>query len=246
MHPLVAEYYERWVAPDGGGKLDLDDERDGFKPESPRITKNENSQLFYVMALYQMERAGIMPDRANLDFFRMLKLSEVPKHPGLYYRRYMDQGIRQSHDNIVAIAAGAALFKSHHAKLIAGYGHMFGWCYNVQEPLVWDIRTCLQGGDIAFIKLCAGYIPTVWEMIWLAIGRAITGNDAGKINLSELRASAIKKLDSFPLKIIWDIGDLIFRIRFGKDTQWAIRQYFYREGKKEQNPIIEISEMPVN
>lgn len=236
MHPLVQEYYEQWIAPDGQGKLEPSDERAGFTDDSPRITKNENGQLFLVMAYYEMDAKGILPDTAKDDFRRMVNLSRVPNVPGLFYRRFMDNGIRQSHDNLVGLVAGSLLFDDPIRTEIAFYGQTHGWCPNAQQPGVWDIRTCIQGGDIAFIEICNGYIPTMWHMFWFMLGRMLVPNDAGKINLSELRSKAISKAlakYSFPswVKTMRGIADVVFGFRhnINGSTSWAIDKYFFRE-----------------
>lgn len=245
MHDLVKDYFENWIAPDGQGKLELDDERDGFTPDSPRITKNENGQLFFVMTCYEMDKKNILPDEAAQNFTKIMSLSECK--PGLYYRRYKDVGIRQSHDNIVGIAAGSVLFETHHAKRIAEWGERSGWCFNVQAPFIWDIRCCIQGGDVAVLKILAGWVPTIWEMLWFFIGRLVVPKDAGKVNLSNLRFMALKKVYSLQpawVRSMLDVSEFFFSLRHKRDGSysWAIREYFGRNTEK-QNPIIAISEL---
>lgn len=238
MHYLAQEYAEIWRTPDKQGKLEPTDEREGFTKESPRITKNENGQLFAVMAYYQMHEIGILPDEFSFDFLKMLELSEVPFFPGLYYRRYKDSGIRQSHDNIVAIVAGSLLFRTHHAAMVGMHGLKYGWCFNVQEPNSWDIRTCLQGGDIAFIKLCNGWVPTIWEVLWFTIGRIVVPHDAGKVNLSQLRFKALRlakeRYKTMPTWVWFfiDVANVFFDLRHKEHGRydWAIDKYFFRDG----------------
>lgn len=245
MHPIAQEYFDQWIAPDGQGKLELDDEREGFVPESPRITRNENGQLFYVMTMYEFEKKGILPQQEAKDnFIKMMDLSKLK--PGLFYRRYLDKGIRQSHDNIVGISAGSVLFGTEHAKEIAFYGAINGWCFNVQDPEKWDIRTCIQGGDVAVLKILAGWVPTIWEMVWFFVGRLVVPKDAGKVNLSNLRFMALKKVISVQpswVRSMFEVSEFLFSLRHKKDGSysWAVKQYFERNN--EISPIIKVLDL---
>jgi hypothetical protein len=243
MHPIAQEYFDRWIAPDGQGKLELDDEREGFVPESPRITRNENGQLFYVMTMYEFEKKNILPPEAKDNFSKILMLSRLKS--GLFYRRYLDKGIRQSHDNIVGIAAGSVLFDTRDATDIAVYGSMNGWCFNVQKPEEWDIRCCIQGGDVAVLKILAGWIPTIWEMVWFFVGRLVVPKDAGKVNLSNLRFMALKKMihkQPSWVRSMVEVSEFFFSIRHKKNGNynWAIRDYFKRD---DISPIIKAVEL---
>lgn len=224
------EYLENWVAPDGGGKLNKDDEMSPFGQSCPGpTTKNENPILFLVQTAIEMVKH--YPE--TIFTFKALyekHMASTEISPGLHSRRCGDSTIRrQSHDNVVAMLIGGWFFQSEYPMKIFKYGRIVGWNYNVLKPGQFDIKSQLQGGDIAIAHYAVGFTPEIWNVIWLATGLAISTT----YNLADLR---IEFLEAFmkaatsgqvPLiqKVILQTGILIHKMRRGPRIKW-VRKYF--------------------
>jgi hypothetical protein len=65
-----------------------------------------------------------------------------------------------------------------------------GWNFNNLAPGKWALETQMKPNDIAFLKICAGTEPTVWEAAWLA-GHLLTSKSW---NLQRLRLVVLSNL----------------------------------------------------
>lgn len=221
-----------YIAPDGGGKLETTDERDGFI-EGSRITKNENSQLFLVMGHIALHKLGLLTSEDKDTFIRHIENSRFDS--GIFLRRQADTGIRQSHDNILAICVGSVIHNTGHAQEICGHGEQTGFNYSFRG---WEIECQLQGGDIALVKVMAGRTPTLIEMLWGCVGMALK-KDAGQVNLATVRMYGLNLIDhpSIIVKIYRGLMNLCFMRHSGKVVE-SVEQYFKRDG--EHNPFIDL------
>jgi hypothetical protein len=235
MKDTATLWRTNYIAPDGGGKLETYDEREPFVEGAPRITRNENSQLFLVMGHIALDKLELL-EEIDLDTF-VRHIEDSKCEDGLYLRRHKDFGIRQSHDNILAIAVGSVIHNTKHALWICEYGERHGWCFSFNGR--WEIESCLQGGDIAVIKCLAGKVPTIWEMIWF-IGGMLTPKDAGKINLLTVRLYGLNLVEtgSLVVSIFKAAASLVFSLRFGSKIVSSVEEYFRRDS--ERNPFIDL------
>lgn len=238
MNENASLWRQKYIAPDGGGKLETYDEREPFIEGAPRITKNENSQLFLVLGHIALNRLQLLTTEDKETFIRHTNSAEI--QPGLYARRQGDLGIRQSHDNLLAIVTGSVIHETDHAKKICSYGESNGWCFSLSEE--WELESCLQGGDIALIKIAAGKTPTLWECLWF-LGGMLTKKDAGQINLLSVRMYALwcyKRRKNLLTDLFVILADLIFQFRFEQKMVSSVQEYFKRDD--ERNPFIDLWE----
>ncbi|NJL72573.1 MAG: hypothetical protein HC888_13895 [Candidatus Competibacteraceae bacterium] len=187
---LVNEYLSNWVSPDGGGMIDPGDRLPPFEGAAVDTTKNENPILFLVQAVYELFIAH--PNRLEdlkRPFVQHMEATRV--EPGLHSRRPGDaKQFRQSHDNLVAMFIGSWLFNTAHRHEIFAYGSMHGWNFNVGEPGRFQLECQMQGGDVAIAHLACGKQPSLWLLIWLGIGLAISTT----WNLADLRIKFLEHL----------------------------------------------------
>ena len=223
---------QKYIAPDGGGKLETHDERDPFVEGAPRITRNENSQLFLVMGHIALHKLEMLEGVDLENYVRHIEDSKV--EDGLYLRRHKDFGIRQSHDNIIGIAVGSVIHSTKHALWICEYGEKHGWCFSFTGK--WELESCLQGGDIAVIKTLAGKAPTLWECAWFLIGMLLK-KDAVQVNLLSVR---IYGLALMPRNWFTVMAQAIFGILHGSKMVSSVQEYFKRDD--ERNPFIDLWE----
>lgn len=232
MIESAAIWRRDYIAPDGGGKLETYDERDGFV-EGSRITKNENSQLFLVMGHIALHKLGLLTSDDKATFIRHIDNSRFAS--GIFLRRQADLGIRQSHDNILGICVGSVIHNTNHVKEICGHGEQTGFNYSFRG---WEIECQLQGGDIALVKIMAGKIPTFIEMLWGCIGMALK-KDAGQVNLASVRMYGLNLADtqSMTVKIYRAIMNLCY-MRHSSRIVKSVEEYFKRDD--EHNPFIDL------
>lgn len=218
-HSLRAGYFTE----DGQGCLETYDRRPWLDIESP---KNENGTLFAVMYYYAFDKLGVLTEQDRSNFIHMIDTCASPES-GVYYRRKQDIERSQSHDNLISLAAGSLLFNTHHAKDIADALDRNLW--------IWQ-KTLIQGGDVAFVHMCAGEKPHWWLMLWLLGGLYLTKKDAGQLNLARLRIWVLEKASKkygfykFPYQK-W------FNIAY-PNNEYSTGAYFIRD--TERNPYIDL------
>jgi hypothetical protein len=148
----------------------------------------------------------------------------------------------ESHDNSAGICAISAIFDFNFARQHVEYGTRTGFCYNNQSPGTFELRAVRQGGDIAFYKICAGMVPTLWETLWLCVGILIAGFKgwASTQNLAWLKLRAIDialerkaQVSLFgPTRAALFITNLVYNVciwrRLG-GMRYSFRRYFRAE-----------------
>lgn len=188
---LLKLYLEKYIAPDGGGRLEPEDDRHSFSNSEIRTTNNENPILFLVQAAREF--------LIHFDYCYTIFKDAYERHmrstelvTGLHSRRDGDHFyISQSHDNIVAMMIGSFTFNSSYGEKIFHYGSKHGWVFNVKK--IGDTETLthqLQGGDIAICYFATNRVPTLWHTLWLGIGLAISKT----WNLADLRIQFLKEI----------------------------------------------------
>lgn len=226
-HPLVDEYLEKYVAPDGGGRLEPEDDIPALAPTCQmRTTKNENPILFLVQAAWEFckEFPGELDAIFKAHYERHMQSTRV--QTGLHARRCGDTfRIGQSHDNVVAMVIGSFLFRTPHAEEIFQFGSTHAWCFNVKQPGNFDITQTLQGGDIAICHYATHRETSPWNAVWLAVGLSISR----VYNLSDLRIEFLKRTmperNRFE-KFVLGAGIWIHEIRRGsRDKYWSKNYY---------------------
>ena len=224
------EFYKNWVSPDELAWLD------SGGPDS------SNGILFLAMFLLLLKETDSLNQEILNRSFKALRNIQVA--PGLY-RRSPTNDSRESHDNYVAVCAIAVLFSFVDARSIVEFGTDHGFAYDHMSPEAPAKETIRQGGEIAFYKLCAHAVPTLWELAWLCIGLALAGikGSPSVVNLAWLRLKtlghALKDkagINLFlPSLVSITFASLIFNIflrkRFGS-IQGSFAQYF-----KDNHPI---------
>lgn len=222
---LAELYLKDYIAQDGGGKLKPTDERLPFATYCPwSTTLNENPILFLVQSAIELTR--LEPDKyLDFKYKYSLHMDQTWMLPGLHSRRCGDYTIRrQSHDNVVAMCIGSWYFKTVHAQNIYDYGNSVFWNYNVISPPKFDIKSQIQGGDIAIATYAVNKVPNVLFLLWLAVGLAISKT----YNLADLRIWFIEqKLKSLPIhhRLVLKAAIWIHKKRRGPRLKW-IEQYF--------------------
>jgi hypothetical protein len=200
-----------YIAPDGGGKLEVDDKLPPFEGHNLPTTRNENPILFLV------HMAQVCGDTRELEEAFELHIERTRIARGLFSRRPGDEDqFSQSHDNYVGIAAGSFMSRFNVAEEICIHGSRNGWIFNTspKQPALQ-----LQGGDVAFIKLCAGWRPAIWESVWLGIGLAISTT----WNLADVRVRALKSMKNVPFVV--SFGIMIYELRMKNPIQ-KVREYY--------------------
>jgi len=222
----AAEYLTNWVAPDGGGKLKPSDIHEPFPGCSLETTNNENPILFLVQSAMELIKhypASIFSFKALYE--KHMASTVVEGIEGLHSRRCGDFTIRrQSHDNVVAMLIGGWYFKSDYAMKIYKYGSSVGWNYAVMTPGQFDMKSQIQGGDVAIAHYAVGFSPEIWNVIWLAVGLAISKT----WNLADIRIQFLQAAkDKIPLvhKLILGPAIFIHQLRRGPRVNW-VKKYF--------------------
>ena len=232
MSSLTRTYLEHYVSADGGGKLSPTDTHTPFPGCMLTTTANENPILFLVQSAIQLLKTepAYYYDFQSLYFKHMASTQIVP---GLHSRRCGDEVIRrQSHDNVVAMAIGGWYFNSHHAKSICEYASTRLWNYNVMGTHAFDLKSQIQGGDIAICRYAAEQTPNVVCLMWLAIGLITTK----AFNLADLRIEFLEDIMSkLPIlhRLVLKAAIYLHRKRRGPRINW-VRAYF----KGSEHPML--------
>jgi len=190
MIQFITEHLEKWIAPDGGGMLDLDDTAPAHYGCSLDRTKNQNGILYLVHPAFEFVTAHPQFNESYKRAYEThMRSTEII--PGLHSRSCGDRfNIRQSHDNILAMLIGGWLFKSSFADKVFQFLDDHKFNYNVADPYAFDSRCQMQGGDVAIAHYTVNKTPPLWCVWWLAIGLAFTT----KWNLADLRVSFLKQV----------------------------------------------------
>jgi hypothetical protein len=216
MKQFITEHLEKFIAPDGGGKLDVSDEGGPLHGCTLNRTINQNGILYLVHPAFEFvsEYPEFKPQYKEA-YERHMASTEIESgcHSRICGDRFL---IRQSHDNVLAMLIGGWLFDSVYAKRVFDFLKAHNFCYNVADPNAYDVRCQLQGGDMAIAYYATRQAAPLWCVIWLALGLAFTR----KWNLADLRISFLKEnvFKTIPKKesLILSAGMLLHGIRRGK------------------------------
>jgi hypothetical protein len=244
----------RWLkeyrSADGLGRLDLQDTKPSQLPNIADTVKNDNGILFAFYFYLICIKAGCFTESDRTSFETACHLLE--REPGLFNRRPNEPESGEAHDNPGAIAAGSVFMGLHFAEDIVKYGNKHGWSFVNQSPGDFRIQQSRQGGEVGYLKVCAGYRPALWEWLWFLIGlfiNAFQGPDqSSNKQLAWMRVEAITKaFDKFdysgtwawvwmsfvPVKLFWWI---MFWIRCGTMHR-VFKGYYFREGQPEHPQV---------
>jgi hypothetical protein len=228
---IKQEFYTNWVSPNGLALL------------GNRDAENSNGILFLAIFLMLLKKCDCL-DQTDLDK-SFVALEKIRIQPGLY-KRAPNHPELEAHDNYVGVCALSVLFELKDAREVVEYGTRTGFAYDNLNPNNPDSRSIRQGGEIAFYKICAGYVPTIWEFAWMCIGLLVTAfqtkstkvNLPSNTNLAWLRLETLKfvKINlSLPFKVSLFITESIFNIMLRKrygGIQGSFARYF-----REEHPI---------
>jgi hypothetical protein len=154
---LKVEFVHQYLANDGLCRFENEEFRtlDGFTS-----VRNDNGILNAAVGYLAFDRDAADAMRA----YYAVKRLEI--EPGRYRRRFDDNVTPEAHDNYKAIAFLSVLFDFTFARDICELGVRVGWQFNNLDAR-YSWKQLRQGGDIAFYKICAGWIPYPIEMLWL-------------------------------------------------------------------------------
>jgi hypothetical protein len=224
---LKREFVQLYL--DQDGLCHLEDEK-GF----PNV-RNDNGVLFAVYGYMLLHKKNMLDGADFLRFNHTVRTLTV--ETGLHKRRPNAEHIEEAHDNRVAISAGAVIFDALQvARDQEEYGNRNGYMFTVNKK--WKLSQLIQGGDVAFLKLCAGKLPYPTEWLWLLGGMltAVVKGWSSTWNLFYMRSYALDIVfDRFatstwvPFKLSWllvrPVLHLIASKRFG-GLKESLRHYF--------------------
>lgn len=151
---------------------------------------NDNGILFIAYWYALAELAGLNDESDCQRFISSVK--GLQKAPGLY-TRFPGDTRPEAHDNYLGIIFGSLLFNTLHRYDIYQYGATTGFCYNVTDPGVYDLKYVRQGGDVALYSISCGIPPQIVEYLWLLLGMLVgfsKGNPSTR-NLCWLRTQIL-------------------------------------------------------
>jgi len=189
MLQFITEHLEKWIAPDGGGMLDLDDVAAANYGCTLDRTNNQNGILYLVHPAFEFVTAyPEFKEFYKRAYEKHMASTEIIS--GMHSRSCGDRfAIRQSHDNVIAMLIGGWLLQSEYRYNVFYFLKNHNFNYNVSDPDTFDSRCQLQGGDIAIAHFTVNKPAPMWCVIWLAIGLAFTT----KWNLADLRVSFLRE-----------------------------------------------------
>lgn len=247
---IYAEYTtHKWISETGLGRLDPFPGDSQIGPDGRETVMNENGILFetYFLITAAISRINIMPHAVYLkDVVDSLR---TKTHPGLFNRQpHGDAPVHrhEAQDNYAAIAGLGTWIGYNYASDILAWGERHGYNYNNVNPEVWDIKQQRQGGEIAYYKAMAGYVPTIWEWIWLMGGLlagAFSKNGASDSMLSWMRMYFLNQVDlpttwqKLSMEIITPLWKQIKILRLGT-LESIFRQYFRKD-----SPIVKLASL---
>ena len=150
------------------------------------------------------------------QFSEIVKLCEIK--PGLFARSPYKFKDRQEHDDYIGVSAASFFYAPQIAKDIVRYGELNKWCYNSQDPDVFEV-TLLHDrfpGQVDFYKMCAGEKLSIWSQIIIGIRALIlsySGQDDSHIH-SYLFFSVGKEVNPILFYPLWWVSP--FRKEIGK------------------------------
>lgn len=168
MDPIEEENVRRYLAQDGLMCI-----RRYQTP--PKTADNDNGILFLTLFYLNRYLAGdyetegkfnneYFKDRSSfMETLGRLKVPDTPlthRNPGRY-------SSLNSHDNLVGHVIGAVVFNlPDEIEAILTWGIKTGFTFNNQRPDTYRVRAWVQGSEISFLKLCRGYVPTLFQSLW--------------------------------------------------------------------------------
>lgn len=190
LEDIKRDFLERYLAQDGGMRLDIFDDREPFPPCQERTVKNQNPAMFLSETLLAFKARGV-----DISFHRNRTLSFLKKitvQPGVFSRRPFERVFMDSHDNMLGIVALCALYGFDDILLeIVTHGERSGWVYNnlasntdeAQRSLSNYFIALRQGKDIAVYKVAVGRRPYLLETLWLIGSALVPGSDLRLLRL---------------------------------------------------------------
>ncbi len=247
------DFYKRWVAENGQARLDLIDSAAPFPPFTQERVKNENGVLFLAYFLVLL-KLGEIDDATDRNGFSNL-VHDLQEQFGLYNRHPGNHEALEAHDDYVGIAAVSSLFGFPFASQILQYGTKTGFCFNNLSPGTYAVEAQLQGGDIAFIAMCAGWVPELWNYAWFCGAILLNAfqsskspnNPASSTLLGWIKVVAItdalSRDKTFPKWVAWSwpFVALIFHLGLKRKyggIKGAFAQYF-----SPMHPCVRLSEL---
>ncbi len=203
VHAIIQDAWTHWIAEDGLMSLTRGEFREPF-PEAIddlQTVTNDNGILFSTI-FFMLCRRALGPDVVSNERWRQ-SVERLEVDLGLYERNPGRGDSDEAHDNPAAIAAGSVLFaappfRHHFARDICEYGERNGWVFNNRSPGKFNMAQLRQGGEVAFLKICAGYKPHIFEWAWFCLGTFIglfyITRDASGTQLKWMRMEAIREV----------------------------------------------------
>lgn len=206
MNPDKELIYKTWVAENGQMRLDPNDMAPPFAGEDEGRVVNDNGILFlYYWHLLLIERGELDSyDKGMfLNLVEKLRVKDFAGVPtfGLYNRHPGNVFRFEAQDNMAAIAGSQVTHDTKEASYIVSFGEYHGFNYNNLHPEIFELSQQRQGGEIAYYKICAGYMPELWNWFWFLggiIANAFQRVDSSQNNpsttlLAWMRISVVSK-----------------------------------------------------
>lgn len=175
-----------FIAPDGSGRLELDDRA---VLDGQETVRNQNGILF----LAYMARAC-----GQSDVFWSAAIKHhcsVSVGRGRLLRRHGDP-LRQSHDNLLGWEWFAVKYEEPEwAKDIYDFAKWRFFIYDPHKTYSLDPRCLLQGSHVFTLKLSAGIRPGWLATIWFCAGCVVADHSADYYLKSMLRSDIVRAKD---------------------------------------------------
>lgn len=157
----LKRFRQLYLAQDGLMKLTPENQRPPFPGRRLTTADNDNGILFLAYCEALLRDPILTKSETNLVIERLQVL------PGLYNRNPGRDERHESHDNYVGIMYLSTRYGLNHSKHILDYGVRNGFTFDNVVPGRFNLRRWRQGKDIAFYKLCNGFMPTPIQTFWL-------------------------------------------------------------------------------
>ncbi len=174
MPSAIVDYaIEKYIAPDGLMRLTVNDEREPF-PGATLPTVAEENGILHTYRFYRLcKKVPLVSGEQKIRMYDVLgqaiESCRVPGQQALWHRHAGNTFRDNAHDNYIPPAAFDTLI----ARAICYYGTTTDFTFNNLVPGADNIRLKHQGGTVAFCHLCARFIPSILNFIWLLGGLVV-------------------------------------------------------------------------
>jgi hypothetical protein len=242
LDDIIAEAKEKWIAPDGLMRLDL--EQDFMPPypgQSLDTVYNENGILFLAYFCLTLIDKGVDPKTVFTREHIEAVIARLEEEPGLLNRHPGNNKRNEAHDNYVGAIVLTFVFDLPEKRYaIYDYGKRNGFIYINVDPGSFSYRHIRQPGEISYYTISVGYVPHLLNWVWLLGGLLVASlnpkTGAGRTLLSHARIFCLDQVfkiyfsKSNYLSISYALVRAVFNLRLSKlgGIDEMRKQYFTR------------------